>query len=173
MRSLTPTAANICIALRSALAICLPTTPMKRTAQIAHLARTSMAAAAESAAPQISSGSQAVPASQPGMPLQVTSATITPFPTERGGSFQATLTNTSGQDVLAYTIRWLPATVSVYTPGPGGTCHSRMATDDQHPLLRPGAVETDRSGFGLRPGTLQAMVDLVVLSDGSACGPNS
>ncbi len=136
-------------------------------------AQTKMALAAVPAAPQGSPSYEAMPASQPGMPLQVTSATITPSPGGRAGSYQATLSNDSDQDVLAYTIRWLPASASVTAPGTGGTCSSRFAPDSQHPLLRPGETQTQTSGFGLRGPTLQAMVDFVFLSDGSAYGPNS
>lgn len=136
-------------------------------------AQTAMALAAIPNPPQGNSSYQAMPASQPDMPLKVTSATIIPSPEGRAGSFQTTVANNSKQDVLAYTIRWLPADASVTAPGPGGTCSSRFAPDSQQPLLRPGETGTDRGGFALRGPMMQAAVDFVFLSDGSVYGPNS
>lgn len=152
--------------------------PFGMAKMLAPRAPTHGAGAGASARPQGEGAYQAQAEAQPGMPLQIISASIGPAPqgvspqvAGHVGTYEAQVRNASQQNVIAYAVRW-EAADAPQTAG-GGACFTHSAPDLAHPVLRRGETQTVAHALALRSPSMRATVDLVLLSDGTAYGRNA
>ncbi len=117
-------------------------------------------------------------AEQPAAPVQITigevdSASSGLSPRLAGKAYvqNYTVQNLSSANVLAVTTRWTPTDAEGRSMSGGGcSSHSAVATD--RPVLRAGESKMFQQTVTQGPPSAQAEIDLVLLDDGTAFGPN-